>query len=177
MSCVHKQKWTHHTSGTTFIHLCAVGKQRGRKRPDDWVLSPSEFSARWENVSMCSVLSTAGACAQQGHADLWGVTHPRLYGYCILGPCVSNSLADVHCLLCDFSEPSVELAVPFHVRCVFFILKRCWFHPWVRRIPWPGKWHPTPVFLPGKFHGQRSPEGSSLLLLSRIRRIRLCETP
>ena len=23
-------------------------------------------------------------------------------------------------------------------------------------IPWRGKWQPTPVFLPGKFHGQRS---------------------
>ena len=29
------------------------------------------------------------------------------------------------------------------------------FDPWVRRIPWRA-WHPTPVFLPGDFHGQRS---------------------
>ena len=28
--------------------------------------------------------------------------------------------------------------------------------PWVRKIPWSRKWQPTPVFLPGKFHGQRS---------------------
>ena len=28
--------------------------------------------------------------------------------------------------------------------------------PWVRKIPWGRKWQPTPVFLPGKFHGQRS---------------------
>ena len=28
--------------------------------------------------------------------------------------------------------------------------------PWVRKIPWRRKWHPTPVFLPGKSHGQRS---------------------
>ena len=26
--------------------------------------------------------------------------------------------------------------------------------------PWSRKWHPTPVFLPGKFHGQRSLVGS-----------------
>ena len=25
----------------------------------------------------------------------------------------------------------------------------------VRKIPWRRKWQPTPVFLPGKFHGQR----------------------
>ena len=36
--------------------------------------------------------------------------------------------------------------------------RRCWrpgFYPWVRKIPW-RKWQPTPVCLPGKFHGQRS---------------------
>ena len=29
-------------------------------------------------------------------------------------------------------------------------------HPWVGKIPWRRKWQPTPVFLPGKSHGQRS---------------------
>ena len=28
--------------------------------------------------------------------------------------------------------------------------------PRVEKIPWSRKWHPTPKFLPGKFHGQRS---------------------
>ena len=28
--------------------------------------------------------------------------------------------------------------------------------PVVRKIPWRRKWQPTPVFLPGKSHGQRS---------------------
>ena len=26
----------------------------------------------------------------------------------------------------------------------------------VRKIPWSGKWQPTPVFLPGKLHKERS---------------------
>ena len=30
------------------------------------------------------------------------------------------------------------------------------FDPWFGRIPWNGKWQPTPVFLPEKFPGQRS---------------------
>ena len=30
------------------------------------------------------------------------------------------------------------------------------FDPWVRNIPWRRKWQPTPVFLPGKSHRQRS---------------------
>ena len=30
------------------------------------------------------------------------------------------------------------------------------FDLWVGKIPWGRKWQPTPVFLPGEFHGQRS---------------------
>ena len=30
------------------------------------------------------------------------------------------------------------------------------FDPWVGKIPMTRKWQPTPEFLPGKFHGQRS---------------------
>ena len=39
--------------------------------------------------------------------------------------------------------------------------KRHWFDPWVGRIPWRGKWQPTPVFLPRESHGQRSQVGYS----------------
>ena len=35
------------------------------------------------------------------------------------------------------------------------------FDPWVRKIPWRRKGQPTPVFLPGKSHGQRSLVGHS----------------
>ena len=38
---------------------------------------------------------------------------------------------------------------------------RDWVDPWVRKIPWSRKWQPIPVFLPGKFHGQRSLVGCS----------------
>ena len=37
----------------------------------------------------------------------------------------------------------------------------CGFDPWVGKIPWRRKWQPTPVFLPGEFHGQRSQMGYS----------------
>ena len=33
------------------------------------------------------------------------------------------------------------------------------FNHWVREISWRRKWLPTPAFLPGKPHGQRSPGG------------------
>jgi len=35
------------------------------------------------------------------------------------------------------------------------------FNPWVRKIPWRRAWQPTPVFLPGESHGQRSLVGYS----------------
>ena len=43
-----------------------------------------------------------------------------------------------------------------HLQC-----RRCGFDPWVGKIPWRRKWQPILVFLPGKFHGQRSLVGYS----------------
>ena len=39
--------------------------------------------------------------------------------------------------------------------------RRCRVSPWVGKIPWRRKWQPTPVFLPGKFYGQKSLVGYS----------------
>ena len=44
------------------------------------------------------------------------------------------------------------------------LVRRCQrhrFYPWVRKIPRSRKWQPSPVFLPRKFHGQRSLAGYS----------------
>ena len=52
--------------------------------------------------------------------------------------------------------------------------KRCGFDPWVGKIPWRRAWQATPVFLPGKSHGQRSltgysPEGSKELNMTEAK--------
>ena len=39
--------------------------------------------------------------------------------------------------------------------------RRPGFDPWVGRIPWRRAWQPTPVFLPGECHAQRSLVGYS----------------
>ena len=39
--------------------------------------------------------------------------------------------------------------------------KGCGFNPWVGKIPWSKAWQPTPLFLPGESHGQRSLGGYS----------------
>ena len=39
--------------------------------------------------------------------------------------------------------------------------QRSSFHPWVRNIPWRKSWQPTPEFLHGESHGQKSLVGCS----------------
>ena len=46
--------------------------------------------------------------------------------------------------------------------------KRLGFNPWVGKIPWRRKWQPTPVFLPGESHGQRSLWGYLSIRLPRV---------
>ena len=41
-----------------------------------------------------------------------------------------------------------------HLQCRS--LRRYGLDPWVTKIPWRRAWQPTPVFLPGESHGQRS---------------------
>jgi len=40
--------------------------------------------------------------------------------------------------------------------------------PGLGKTPWRRKWQPTPVFLPGEFHGQRSPPGYRPWGLKRV---------
>ena len=46
-------------------------------------------------------------------------------------------------------------------KSVYLQCGRPGFNSWVRKIPWRRKWQPTPVLLPGKFHGWRSLVGYS----------------
>ena len=41
------------------------------------------------------------------------------------------------------------------------------FDPWVRKAPWRREWQPTPVFLPGKLHGQE-PGGLQSMGLQKL---------
>ena len=40
-------------------------------------------------------------------------------------------------------------------------MQKTGFNPWAGKIVWRREWQPTPVFLPGEFHGQRSLAGYS----------------
>ena len=53
-----------------------------------------------------------------------------------------------------------ETLVPLHAYLVA-VFSFFFFKPWVKNHCWRRKWQPTPVLLPGKFHGQRSLVGYS----------------
>ena len=46
--------------------------------------------------------------------------------------------------------------------------KRRGFDSWVRKIPWRKAWQPTPVFLPGESHGQKSLVGFSPIVSQTV---------
>ena len=52
--------------------------------------------------------------------------------------------------------------------------RRPGFHPWVRKSHWKRKWQPTPVFLPGKSHGQRSLVGSRSGVTKTCTQLSIC---
>ena len=47
--------------------------------------------------------------------------------------------------------------------------RRHGFDPWVGKVPWRRKWQPTPLFLPGKSHGQRNLVDYSPWSFKRVR--------
>ena len=67
--------------------------------------------------------------------------------------------SDFNCPLCAFiGGPSGKES-----SCQCRRRKRHGFDPWVGKILWNRKWQPTPAFLPGESHGQRSLSSYCLL--------------
>ena len=66
----------------------------------------------------------------------------------------------------SLSETGLYLGFPGSARgkgptCQCRRCKRCRFSPWFGKVPFRRAWHPTPVFLPGESHGQRTLAGYS----------------
>ena len=66
-----------------------------------------------------------------------------------LNECVNDNNNDL-LVSWDFLSGSVIKSPP--------VTQETWFLSWVEKIPWKRKWQSTPVFLPGKSHGQTSLE-------------------
>ena len=95
--------------------------------------------------------------------------------FCWLASCLSGSLSSILSKL-SHSRTTAQLSQTRSLRimglprwcsgkiptCQCRRLQRHGFNPSVGKIPWRRKWTPTPVFLPVKFHGQKSLVGYSL---------------
>ena len=90
---------------------------------------------------------------QPTHVFLLGESHGQrsLVGYSPWGHRVKHNWSNLARMYARFG-------LPWWLRWLSVCLqhRRPGFDPWVGKIPWRRKWQPTPVLLPGKFHGPRS---------------------
>ena len=130
--------------------------QWGRSRFDPWVGKIS-WRREWQPTPV--VLKTGEFQAQRS-----------LFGYCPWGYTELDMIEQLTHPECTHEIFKLRNNFIFHKLCKYYCK---WAFPgglavknppakqetrvwsWVRKIPWRRKWQPTPVFLPGKFHGQR----------------------
>ena len=77
---------------------------------------------------------------------------------------IPNSLSFDSLLLIIQVKPNISFSLHTAILASGSVVKKLWrcgFNPWAGKIPWRRKWQPTPVFLPGKYHGHRSLAGCS----------------
>ena len=89
--------------------------------------------------------------------SIWYFCPPNCSTYCFL---FFFFLITFHIL---FTIMSCPFWLPWWLRWWRICLQwgRPRFDPWVSKIPWRRAWQPTPVFLPGEFHGHTSLAGYS----------------
>ena len=85
---------------------------------------------------------------------LWGfLSGPGLFGIVL---CHLLGFRDLPVAFLPFGFPSWFTGKELTCQC-----RRSEFSPWVGKILWGRKWPPTPVFLPGRYYGQRHLAGYS----------------
>ena len=80
--------------------------------------------------------------------------------------CFSNKWFKCLCRLQQLCNATCLTGLPRWFNCKEYSRwcrrhRRHGFNPWVGKIPWRREWQPSPSFLPGKSHGQRSLVGYS----------------
>ena len=80
-----------------------------------------------------------------------------------LSPFLGFSVSPLSSLFLNFDCYPLFGGLPWWLRGKRICLqsRRPGCDPWIGKFPWRREWLPTPVFLPGKSHGQRSLEGYS----------------
>jgi len=111
----------------------------------------NHFLALW---GILLIIFCSGICwwSMSGFSFNMALTTPQISGFCFL----------FHWVSCQFYfywfKENMELSRWCSCKdltCQCRRHRRCRFDPCTRKIIWRRKWQLTPVFLPGKFHGQR----------------------
>ena len=84
------------------------------------------------------------------------ISRPKLFFIFIVLPLNKNCTKHFRCVYSIFGTSQVAQWVKNPLQ-----RRRYGFDPWVKMIPWRRAQQPTPVFLPGESHGQRSLAGCS----------------
>ena len=89
-----------------------------------------------------------------------------MYSTTLVPPCwkILRTVLDIclrscSCFVIGHNLPFPYLPLRWYKICLQ--CRRPRFNPWVRKIPQGSRWLPTPVFLPGEFHGHRNLAGYS----------------
>ena len=103
-------------------------------------------------VLVAHLHSAEGAGGEQGMITevllLTSASHPPWFPPCSPSPALHSLY--VYTRICIHNVHSI-VYTRICLQC-----RRPGFCPWVRKIPYRREWQPTPVFLPGELHGQRS---------------------
>jgi len=126
----------------------------------------------WDQGISRTALSLKALEENAFHAFLWCcqpslacLGYLCLHGHWAIFPlcvCIFTRILFSLCLfvsLSSYNRASQAALVVKNPPCPCRRRKRRGFHLWVGKIPWRRAWQPTPVFLPGESHGQRSLEG------------------
>ena len=153
--------------------------QQWRCRHREQTYGHSEGERRWDDlreqpwnihITMCKVHRQWEFSVWQREPKVSALRQPRGMGW---GRRFKKEGTDAYLWLIHAAvrqKPSLYRQVTILQFKIFLIFlkkesacqcRRHRFNPWVRKILRRRKWQPTPVFLPGKCHGQRSLAGYS----------------
>ena len=142
---------------TRILEWIAMLSSRGPSLPRDWThFSYVSCIGGWVLYDYCHLGSPVPWIVQP--ISTLTFTPATLFAYSSIHSSISSSFAP---FLLLFSLESKGLPWWLNGKKSTCQSRKHTFNPWIRKIPWRRKWQPTPVFLLGKTHRQRSLAGYS----------------
>ena len=131
-----------------------AGRDGGNRGWDGWMASPSQWTWVWASSGVGDRQGSLVCCSPRGHktSDMTEQLNCPTHDFAVF------PVPKLQALGLNAKEPTYQCR-----RC-----KRCKFVPCVGKIPWRREWFPTPVFLPGKSHGQRSLAGYTAHVVAEL---------